>query len=408
MGVRGEMASRTSDKFDEEVLIGIDQLIMIRLAQQLGEAPDKVRNKVEGGGSVSNQRPIAELAAHHFSEDIRRFVRSYAEVIPRQSFVVMLESCMAVGLTTILNSVIELLLKWSETGKICKKGDQRPPPLFVDASNGTNPRLRGIAEQSFDDFLRCVERFPIILMGARLIDWETRYNPRIRQQRIVTRPYATEWLNLLGDVLSDRHEESQAILYNLNLKTAILAERLKEEAPETGALLEDAQGNPNPVWRMAEALTLLQGRGNAQVRLLGCLDSCLLTGRPNGLAAKRRVRQTGSITGNKTREIRSLVFTDTTLDYLVHLHLLHSGNRDGVRPLSYKEFLRLLRERYGFCVDEAPPGMTISNDLLQVNRAILERRLRDLGLLMGVNDAEAMKRLNPRFTPREEETDAAD
>ena len=41
--------------------------------------------------------------------------------------------------------------------------------------------------------------------------------------------------------------------------------------------------------------------------------------------------------------------------------------------------------------------MTISNELLQRNRTILERRLRDLGLLVGVNDAEAMKRLKPRF-----------
>ena len=41
--------------------------------------------------------------------------------------------------------------------------------------------------------------------------------------------------------------------------------------------------------------------------------------------------------------------------------------------------------------------MTISNELLQENGAILERRLRDLGLFVGVNDAEAMKRLQPRF-----------
>jgi hypothetical protein len=47
--------------------------------------------------------------------------------------------------------------------------------------------------------------------------------------------------------------------------------------------------------------------------------------------------------------------------------------------------------------------MTISNDLLQANRAILERRLRDLGLLVGVNDAEAMKRLRPRFEPTTED-----
>ena len=41
--------------------------------------------------------------------------------------------------------------------------------------------------------------------------------------------------------------------------------------------------------------------------------------------------------------------------------------------------------------------MTISNEVLGRNRATLERRLRDLGLLLGVNDAEQMKRLTPRF-----------
>lgn len=54
-------------------------------------------------------------------------------------------------------------------------------------------------------------------------------------------------------------------------------------------------------------------------------------------------------------------------------------------------------------MDIAPPGMSISNDLLQANHAILERRLRDLGLLVGVNDAEAMKRLRPRFDPAAED-----
>ena len=53
--------------------------------------------------------------------------------------------------------------------------------------------------------------------------------------------------------------------------------------------------------------------------------------------------------------------------------------------------------RYGFHVDTAPPGMTVSNEALGRNRAALARRLRDLGLLVGVNDAERMKRLTPRF-----------
>jgi hypothetical protein len=85
------------------------------------------------------------------------------------------------------------------------------------------------------------------------------------------------------------------------------------------------------------------------------------------------------------------------LDYLVHLHVLPIGNKSGYRPLPFKVFLQALRERYGFCVDQSPPGMTISNELLRLNRIVLERRLRDLGLLVGVNDAETMKQLRPRF-----------
>jgi hypothetical protein len=71
--------------------------------------------------------------------------------------------------------------------------------------------------------------------------------------------------------------------------------------------------------------------------------------------------------------------------------------------LPLRDFLDRLRERHGFCVDQAPPGMTISNELLRLNRMVLERRLRDLGLLIGVNDAEAMKRLRPRFEHLEED-----
>jgi len=83
---------------------------------------------------------------------------------------------------------------------------------------------------------------------------------------------------------------------------------------------------------------------------------------------------------------------------------LRSGNKNGYHLLSFRDFVQILRERYGFYVDETPPGATISNELLQRNRSVLERRLRDLGLLMGVNDAEAMKQLRPRFE-REEELD---
>ena len=109
----------------------------------------------------------------------------------------------------------------------------------------------------------------------------------------------------------------------------------------------------------------------------------------------------GALTA-RTIILRSLALTDPVLDYLVHRLLLRTGGGSGTRWLSFNGFIAALQERYGFFVDASPPGMSVSNDLLQLNRAYLDRRLRDLGLLVSVNDAEAMKRLTPRFSPREE------
>jgi len=387
----GELGSRTSDRFDETSEVGIDQLLMIRLAEHLGAAPDRLRGGT--GHHISNQRPIAELAARHFSEDIRNFVCAYAEVIPRHAFVEMLESCMAVGLTTIVTSVVELLLEWAETGLIRKTCDQKAAHLFVDCSNGIDDRLRGLAEQSMDDFIRRMERFPVILMALRLLDHGARYDPNLRNLDTRTRPYATEWLNLLGELLHERREEATPIFYNLRRKAEELADGFEEEYPEAAEMLRNDRAQPNPVWRLAESLTSLQ-----QHKLKEFTDSILLAARPNGLAMKRTVRRKiAPGTGAKKREIRSLAFTNPVLDHLVHLHVLRTGKRSSSRLRSFKDFLRVLEERYGFCIDMAPPAMTISNDLLQENRAVLERRLRDLGLLVGVNDAETMKSLRSRF-----------
>jgi hypothetical protein len=311
----------------------------------------------------------------------------------------LLESCIAIGMTTILTSAIEILFEWAETGEIRKSGEQEPACLFVDFSNGVDRRLRTLAEQSLDDFMRRIERFPVILMVLRLLDRGARYDPKIKGLDIPTRPYATAWLNMLGELLHNRRAEAQLILYDMARKAEELAEKLQQEDyPEAAQMLRNTENQPHPVWRLAESLTSLQGRKNTQGNMISLIDSALLIGRPNGLALKRTATRNVAATGTRKRsELRSLVFTDSVLDCLVHLHVLPSGNRRGVRPLSFKEFIHKLHDRYGFSVDAAPPGMTISNDLLQANRTILERRLRDLGLLVGVNDAEAMKRLRPRF-----------
>jgi hypothetical protein len=96
-------------------------------------------------------------------------------------------------------------------------------------------------------------------------------------------------------------------------------------------------------------------------------------------------------------DLRSIVLTHPLLDFLVHRHLRKAARGKPLHSLSLQEFLRLLRERYGLYVDREPPGQSVPQEVLLRNKAWLERRLRDLGLLIGVNDAETMKQLRPRY-----------
>lgn len=392
----------SSDRFDESnESIGLDQLLMIRLAQQLRSAPDKAYGK--DAGRIPNQRPIATLAARHFSEDIRRFMRSYAREVPRLALVDMLEACIAVGMTTVLTSVMQTLFKWSESGCVTQGDDEYPACVFVDCSTGVDNRLRLLAEQSFDDLQRRIEQLPTTLAVLRLLDYLARFDPKIKKLDVETAPYAGEWLDLLGDLLLRRHPRAGFVHDSVGLNCRVLADALEEDRPDLAGLLKDEAGEPDAVRRFAAVLTDMMG-ANVRSSLIGTVDSILRTNKPNGLAQKRRTTRGVGLdqTARASREVRSLVFSDAVLEYLVHVHLLPYGNKGGIRRLSMMDFLEALKERHGFYVDAAPHGLSVSNELLELNRRTLERRLRDLGLLVGVNDAESMKRLRPRFVSRGE------
>jgi hypothetical protein len=142
-------------------------------------------------------------------------------------------------------------------------------------------------------------------------------------------------------------------------------------------------------------------------QLLKALDSGLMPNRPNGLTFKRRVSRSEAGT-RKAIDVRSVVLSHAHLDFLIHRHLRKDGKGKGAQPLTLRKFLELLRNHYGLFVDREPSGLSVPQDLLRANREWLERRLRDLGLLIGVNDAESMKQLRTRFVTAEVREEATD
>jgi hypothetical protein len=399
-----EFKSDLVDEFDENSEMGLDQLATIRVARKCKQ-PIKLKDRQnEGHGrgtsEIVNQHPIATNATRTFRDDARIFLQAFGNSIPRQSLTQMLESCIGLGLSNIFLSTASSLFYWEQEGTL--PSSDKPWPLVVDCSGGSDHELRRLSEEIMDDAIRRIHRMPVVLMTLRVLEYQSRYEITDLPAK---RPDATARINVLGDVLHQRHGDSKMILRDLQKYCMKLSERFKEEdiGDSCVTILDDHVAIPNAALRLAEAIVQMMGDRLQIVHLLKCFGSCMMTGQSNGLASERRVVFQTMRNGKKSGMMKSVVLTDTMLDFLVHRHLRRPGKGGNTKanPISFNDFVILLSERYGLLVDQAPPGQTISRELLQRNRRFLERRLRSLGLLMGVNDAESMKRLKPRFNARE-------
>jgi hypothetical protein len=394
VGMRvSDNTANLNESFDEACVIGVDQLLMVRIAHEIGEAPRRLTNNSRSSGDeIPNRYPIATVAASHFREDLRIFLRAYGRTIPRQAFLPMLETGFCVGLSNVLLSTADMLYAWRTDGRLPEQREQQPATVFIDCSAGGE--LRRASEQSVDELLRRLRALPSILATLRILDHRAEY--KVKSRELPPRmPQAAPRIDVLGDLLHGRLKESERVQEEIDEWTQQIAEQLQEaDLHDDVVTLLRAHGM-HAAERLGKAIAILMGEDGLFTDLLKAIDSAWGSKISHGLLKIRRVNSDKAITQRRTRNARSIVFSDAFLDFAVHRHLFKAVGKQ--RPLSFVRFLEILRERYGFYVDQAPPGQNIRGELLQRNRAVLETRLRDLGLLVGVNDAESMKFLRPRF-----------
>ena len=386
-------ANLCADKIDEQAPLSIEELLMIRLAMTCEEAPETARAIHSAVPYIPNMWPVSQRAATAFRDDLTGFLQSYGESIPRRSITPMLESLLGLSLLCIYFESCSIAIAWERTGDIPSPTAQVPVPIFVDASNGSNTRLHDLSEQSFEECVRLLDQAMISMAQIRILSALLWDDPDLARSK-PNGPDTSPWLKLLADVRKGRHDVSGLTLRDVRLKNSRLAEKLETAGIEPDAIdiLRSTQSSQEPVQTAAEALCAMMGEKLLRTQHFKFLDSCLMVNEPHGLGRKRRVSRSLAGRKRKMMDVRSVILSNTVLETLVHLHLV---GRQGI--LSFAEFLRILRERYGIWVDECPPGVPASREDLLKNRAMLERRLRDLGLLVGVNDAEFMKHLRPRF-----------
>lgn len=258
-----------------------------------------------------------------------------------------------------------------------------------------------------DDMYRRLKRLPVSLMALRIAGTKAKNDRKLITELPPSRPDATARINYLGELIQQRHSLHERLHDDVWEKANQCLEQLRDipGCEDAVAILENETAIPNVVWRMSEAIIHVMGDRLQLKQLTDCLTSCLIVGESQGLAVERRAQFKAVRSGKKSGTVRSIVLTNTMLDFLVHRYLRKPGKKGTTQQhsLSFTEFLSILRERYGLYVDRAPSGHSISEELLLRNRRMLEGRLRDLGLLVGVNDAESMKRLRPRFEARDVE-----
>lgn len=392
MSVRGVAANLAADHFQEEAAddLGVDELLAVRLAQTCGHAPERIRGAEQA--QIANRWPVAKTAAKYLRGDLATFIEVYGTALPRQAFLPMLEAGIGLGMVNLLLSTAVCLSEWERTGDIPR--DQKPMPLLVDCSHGLDSKLRNPSEAAMSECLARYERLPVLMMLARVLDDRARFDRILRNQLPSASPDPTALLDLLGEVYHERHQRATGIRDGLEEDCLRLAEALESESPDLARALR--ADTINPALRLAEVLVELHGHQQQGGQFAKALDSGLMPNRPNGLAFKRRVSRSEAGT-RKAVDLRSIVLSHALLDFLVHRHLRKDGEGKAARPLTLRKFLDILRDHYGLYVDREPPGMSVPQDLLRANKQWLERRLRDLGLLVGVNDAESMKQLRARF-----------
>lgn len=387
--------------------IGIDELLTIRMAQACGSAPKPAAKTPRGAESqyIRNQNPLPQGATRLFRDDLTVLIEEYGGAVPRQAFLQLFEASVSLSLTNILLSTLAMLLHWEEHGRLPIPKEQTPWGLFVDASNGQDETLQAHSEACMADTLRRYERMPVLTMLLRLLDEKL---PDLALKiEPPPAPNATERINLLGVLFTDSHDHSNDIIKEFDKDCRRLAKALKENELEEDVVTKlENRGIPSPL-RFAESLVELMGKENQWKQYRAAFESCLMSDRPSGLARKRHARQTRDGKSSKV-ELRAIVLTPVMLDFLVHRHMHKVGKGNKLKPfLSLHAFLDILRTNYGLYIDQSPPGMVIPQEALQKNTGWLERRLRDLGLLIGVNDAPSMKQLKPRYQANQRGADEA-
>ena len=357
--------------------------------QALISLSEAVRNEINDRPVADrNHRsypPLYQQAADLLAEDVLRLL-AHQRLIPRTVLVEYLKILFAFHLSVYHLNAMKLL-----PALLCGEASARADGgFFLDVTGlpGAAPAL--LAERSAAAWYGRIPGFIRAAFTVKKLDDFAQYLVKLGQ---LPRPPGgffpvSDLLALLGP---RRREER--LRYAAGRLSAIedARDRDADEDPEYAQLL---QLGTDEFTTYVEIVT--HNRiGFHRKYLTDCLDSLLLKNRPGAMIAQPRRGQ------------RRFTLDSRLLEVLLQLSLLGVDSRRSsfyTKSLRIDEFLDLLRDRYGLCIDHLPdgdgfgPAIVTDHAALRQNRAAFIARLREIGFYSDLSDAYLTQTITPRYT----------
>lgn len=371
--------------------LGIDQLLLIRASQCLDRFPP---SQGSSGHNWQPRLPVTERQNKFFEQDLRDFLRYFAADLPRSALNRSIEAIIGVNLFAILTSFCNIMNHWLESGTVLNENQQNPLKILVDCSSGKDRDLRDRAEASFSSVRN---RYLASALPIKVFQLINAFAENSKGEDFPSGETAqpVDLLIAAGEVLLQRTGER-------------LRRRLEDASDDLRNLLLDDReydtlaiglANPAdlPVTALARTIIAMMGPKTVEGYMSQMLESALGTDgtRGTGMLAKRNTQRSRDGNTRSYRQERSLRMPDSVLETLAHRLLVERSYYSNER-LNVRDFITELSNRYGLCIDQID-DFPVDTELLHRNREYFEERLRALGLLEGVNDAENMKRIRLRF-----------
>lgn len=327
--------------------------------------------------------PLYQQAADQLADDMLRLL-VHREFVPRTVLVEYLKILFAFHLALYHLKIMKLLPAMVRGDKNASADGE----FFLDVTglpDSAPARLAGLSAAAW------FGRIPSFVSATFTVKKLDDFAQHLARRNLLPRPpggifRVSDLLPLLGP----RYREER-LRYAAGRLSAI------EDTREPGADDDPAhaqllQLGTDEFTTYIEVITHYRVRFHRQY-LTECLDSLLLKNRPGAMIAQPK------------GGARRFTLDSRLLEVLLQLSLLDVDSRHGfyTRPLRIDQFLGLLRERYGLCVDRLPgadgfgPAIVTDHAALRKNRASFVARLREIGFYSDLSDAYLTQTITPRY-----------